>query len=774
MRLFCADVVIAGLRYFCALKSRNRRKSCRFLLTSKKIFKLDTDETSYLIGIGPEGRLGHIYYGAGLTAAGGSYVLRMDEFPYSPDVDPKEKVSFLGYYPFEYPTGGVGDFRPSCVEISNALGQRGCELFYDSNVIESGKPSLAGLPCSFAGDDDAVETLRIHLKDTALNLAVTLLYSVFPHENILTRSVIVANSGSAEGGESFSIKRVLSACLDFDQDSQNEYEMITLPGAWARERHTERFRIHRGNQSAGSLRGVSSAQYQPFVAIAHRNTDEEHGEAVGMSFVYSGNFLVEAEWSQMNQIRVVMGIHPDGFSWELGPGESFTAPEVVFSYSADGLGKMTRQFHDFFRSHLIRSPYLRRDRPVLINNWEATYFDFDTAKLLQLAKAAKNVGIEMFVMDDGWFGERKDDLRSLGDWFVNENKLPGGLPYLVGEVNRLGMKFGIWIEPEMISPDSDLFRAHPDWALQINGRAPSYERMQLVLDITREEMRNYIMERIFGILHSANIEYVKWDMNRALTDAGNFLLPPGRQGELHHRYVLALYDMQERLVTEFPDILLENCSSGGARFDAGELYYSPQIWTSDDTDAIERLRIQQGTAMVFPLSTMGAHVSRCPNEQVGRNTAFKTRGDVALSGTFGYELDIVRLSSEELSMIPGQVEDYHRFHQIIANGDYYRLCSWTDQDPYDVWMSAAKDGSEALVTCVQVLGRPNYRSRIVKLRGLDPKAVYVLERDGEEEGELTGEELMQCGLRFASRGDFMSTRVYLRKIEKAESVELNS
>lgn len=730
----------------------------------KQIFKLDTDRTTYLIGIGPEGLPGHIYYGPRLNRACGTDMLRADEYPYPPSVTPRDKISFMDYYPFEFPTAGVGDFRPACLEVRNARGQRGCELVYDSYAIESGKPRLEGLPCSFPGEDDEVQTLYINLKDAVLGLSVTLLYSVFPRENIITRSAMLANTGTENGGETLHIERILSACLDIDQDGQNEYELITLPGAWGRERHVQRSAVRRGRQSVFSLRGESSHQYQPFAALVRRGTDEEQGEAIGLSFVYSGNFLAETEWSQMNQIRLVMGIHPDGFDWELRPGDSFDAPEVVLSYSAEGIGQMTRQFHDFFRGHMIRSPYLHRNRPILINNWEATYFDFNTEKLLSLAREAKSAGIEMLVMDDGWFGERKDDFRSLGDWFVNEKKLPGGLPYLVEEVNRIGLKFGIWFEPEMVSPDSELFRAHPDWALQLCGRKPSCSRMQLVLDITRQEVRDHIMDQLLSILHSANIEYVKWDMNRALTDVGNLVLPADRQGEIRHRYVLALYEMQERLVTEFPELLLENCSSGGARFDAGELYYSPQIWTSDDTDAIERLRIQEGTAMVFPLSSMGAHVSICPNEQVGRSTPFKTRGDVAMSGTFGYELDIAKLTAEERAQIPGQVADYHRFHGIVADGDYYRLSSWSDSDPFDCWMSVRKDRSEAILTFVQVLGRPNFRSRIVKLRGLDPEAFYAVERDGAAEGERSGEELLRCGLRFPNRGDFTSTQVYLKKI----------
>jgi len=460
---------------------------------------------------------------------------------------------------------------------------------------------------------------------------------------------------------------------------------------------------------------------------------------------------------QFDSVRCMMGMDPYHFRWHLAPGESFQAPEVVLVYSGQGLGHMTRTYHRFYREHLIRSPYCHKKRPILINNWEATYFDFNTEKLLSIAREAARVGIEMLVMDDGWFADRRDDNRALGDWFVNEEKLPGGLGYLAEQVNALGLKFGIWMEPEMISPDSRLFRTHPDWAIQIPGRAPGLCRNQLVLDLSRPEVEEYVWSRIEAILSSANISYLKWDMNRQLADLGSAVTPAG---ELYHRYVLAVYRLQERLVQNFPDLLLENCSGGGARFDPGMLYYSPQIWCSDDTDAVERLKIQEGTALVYPLSCIGAHVSDCPNHAVGRVTPFETRGHVALAGTFGYELDITRIPQADRDSIPAQVEQYHRYNDLIREGDYYRLASYRENGEYDCWQVIAPGGSEVLVTFVQILARPNYHSRRIRLQGLDPAGRY---RTG---GKIYGgDALMYAGLPVENLwGDFRSRLIHLEKL----------
>ena len=597
-----------------------------------KIFKLDTANTSYMIGIVDEEQfVGHIYYGAKIRMQDATYLMHTMENPLVPSINNRERCSFLDTFPMEYPGHGAGDYREGCIRVKTKAGHSVVGLQYESYKILDEKPALEGLPSSFAGNE-ACQTLVLTCKDSILDLEVELLYSVFEKEDIITRSVRVINHSA----DPIYLTKVYSACVDMDD---RDYEWLTLHGSWARERQIERKKLGYGKQSVGSVRGESSHQEHPFIAWMDPDTTQTQGDVYAMHFVYSGNFQAQIEKSQFESIRVTMGINAEDFCWKLKQGECFTAPEVVLTFSSEGMGNMTRNLHDFYRDHMIRSKYTHMKRPILINNWEATYFDFNTEKLLSIAKRASELGIEMLVMDDGWFGHRNDDSTSLGDWFVNEEKITGGLKYLVDEVNKLGLKFGIWMEPEMISPDSKLYEQHPDWAIAIPGRTATLSRNQYVLDLSRKEVRDYVYCMISNILHSANIEYVKWDMNRQLSDMGSYELPADRQGELYHRYVLGVYELQERLITEFPDLLLENCSGGGARFDPGMLYYSPQIWCSDDTDAVERLKIQEGTALMYPLSAMGAHISVCPNHTVGRNTPFETRGNVALAGTFGYYKD---------------------------------------------------------------------------------------------------------------------------------------
>ena len=580
-------------------------------------------------------------------------------------------------------------------------------------------------------------------------------YGIFDEADVITRSVKVVNTGK----EDLYLTKVYSACLDMDN---KDFEAISLHGSWARERQIGTVPVSHGKYSVESIRGESSHQDHPFLALKTKNADQENGEVYAMHFVYSGNFKAQVQSDQFDQVRMTVGIHPEDFTWKLKEGEYFQAPETVLVYSAQGLGQMTRIFHDFYRNHLIRSEYKNQKRPILINNWEATYFDFDTEKLIAIAKQASALGIEMLVMDDGWFGNRYDDNRALGDWFVNEEKLKGGLKYLVDEVNKLGMKFGIWFEPEMISPDSDLYRAHPDYAIAIPGREPSLCRNQYVLDLTRKEVRDYAYECVAKILRSANIEYVKWDMNRQLSDIGSLELPADQMGELYHRYVLAVYEMQERMMTEFPHLLLENCSGGGARFDPGMLYYSPQIWCSDDTDAIERLKIQEGTALIYPLSTMGAHVSDCPNHTVGRVTPFETRGYVALAGTFGYELDVTKIPESDREQIPAQVAMYHKYNDLVREGDYYRIASYAENHYFDCYGVVSKNKKEALYTYVQVLNRPNYHSRRIYLKGLAAEKYYAIEG---EDGTWSGEQLMNAGLLVQNPfGDFKGKLIHLTEV----------
>ena len=714
-----------------------------------KVFKLDTQSTSYMIGLTPEGYAGHIYYGEKLLSDDGYYLMRTGEPPYTPSVNEREKGSFLDFFPMEYPAGGLGDYRESCINIRNEDGSMGAEFLYESHWITKGKPALEGLPASF-GKEDEVETLALVCRDRILGVRITLLYSVFEKEDVITRSVKAENCAD----QHLKLEKVYSACLDLDNEG---FELLTLHGSWARERQIQRRELAYGKQMVSSTKGESSHQEHPFIALVSAGTDQRRGRVYAMNFVYSGNFIGQAELTQFDSVRMVMGIHQEEFSWNLRPGESFQAPEVVMTFSSEGLGKMTRSYHDFYRNHLIRSRYKDRKRPILINNWEATYFNFDTEKLLEIARAAKADGIEMLVMDDGWFGKRSADNCSLGDWVVNEDKIKGGLKHLVDEVAKIGLSFGIWFEPEMISPDSDLYRRHPEWAIQIRGRRATQSRQQYVLDLSNPEVVEYAYESVARILRSAPIRYVKWDMNRQLTDMGSAYLDRDSQEELFHRYVLGVYAMQERLVTEFPDLLLENCSGGGARFDPGMLYYSPQIWCSDDTDAAERLTIQEGTALIYPLSSIGAHVSVCPNHTVGRVTPFETRGNVALAGTFGYELDITKLSKEEHDKVKEQVARYHKYNDLVRNGDYYRIASFRENGHYDCYMVAAKDRSEALVTYVQVRAKANAKSIKLRLEGLKPDTVYRLEGSSEH---YTGDMLTKGGFLFGGFWGDADSRLY--------------
>ena len=714
------------------------------------LFCLETANTSYIIGLADHRTfVGHVYYGRRVRRQDLRYLLRTGEAPFVPSGNERECCSFYDTFPAEYSGNGVGDYRESSIAVRTQAGQHAVMPTYVSYEITDQKPELPGLPSAFDREHTA-QTLILRCRDEVLQLDVDLYYTVFEENDMITRSVRISNQSK----EAVYLTKAYSACMDMDDDA---YEMLTLHGSWARERQMDRRPLGYGKTSVGSIRGESSHQEHPFMAWMKSSTTQTAGEVYAMHFIYSGNFIAQLEKSQFDSIRAVMGIHPADFSWKLESEESFYTPEAVLTFSAEGLGKMTRNFHDFYRNHLIRSKYRNQKRPILINNWEATYFDFDTDKLLDIAREAKKDGIEMLVMDDGWFGKRNKDDSSLGDWVVNEEKIKGGLKNLVDKVNEIGLEFGIWFEPEMISPDSNLYKEHPEWAIQIPGREATESRCQYVLDLSRPEVQDYAYESVAKILRSANIKYVKWDMNRQLSDLGSTYLDEDSQQELFHRYVLGMYAMQERLVQEFPDLLLENCSGGGARFDPGMLYYSPQIWCSDDTDAIERLEIQEGTALIYPLCAMGAHVSVCPNHTVGRVTPFTTRGHVALAGTFGYELDITKLPEEERKLIPEQTAMYHKYHELIRDGEYYRILSYRENHRSDCWAVASEDKNEVLVTYVQVLAQVNMPSRKVRLRGFDPAKKYRLEGTDEV---YSGEMLMNAGFRMKDFwGDFVS-RLY--------------
>lgn len=721
------------------------------------LFTLQAKNTTYVIAVLESGLLAHVYYGSKIVDEDLSYLLKLDKNPWTLKVNQRDAGTIMDSTPFEYPCHGRGDYREPCLMVMDKAGMSTCDLRYVSHKIYAGKPQLTQdgqvLPATFATNEEA-STLEINCIDKVSGLEATLIYTAYCDLDVITRSVRLKNTGT----DSINIRRVLSACVEFETC---DYDMITLNGSWARERIIERAPLHHGKQSVDSVKGESSHQNNPFAALVSHNADEDSGEAFGFNLVYSGNFFAQAEVTQHKHTRFVMGINHFDFNWLLESGAEFTAPEVVMVHSDNGIGGMSRTYHDLYRQHLIRGEYKDKRRPILINNWEATYFNFNTEKLIDIAKEASKLGIEMLVMDDGWFGHRDSDNSSLGDWFVYEKKINGGLKHLVDEVNKLGMKFGIWFEPEMISPDSELYKAHPEWAIQIKGRDMSMSREQYVLDYSNPEVRDYIYGLMKKVLDSANIEYIKWDMNRQLTEVGSTYLPAERQRELWHRYVLGVYDVMNRLTTDYPHILLENCSGGGARFDPAMLYYSPQIWCSDDTDAIERLKIQHGTSICYPVSAMGAHVSDCPNHTVGRTTPFSTRGDVAMVGTFGYELDVTRIPQADRDAIPGQIEEFNKYNPLIRTGDQYRIGNMFKDTTWDAWMFVAKDKSEALFTFVQVLGRPNYPCRLVKLKGLDPKANYKNETTGEVH---SGSALMNAGVVVDINGDFNSMKIHFVRV----------
>ena len=724
-----------------------------------RVFGLENDHIGYYMAIvDEEGFLAHLHYGKKISTKDElCQLLRIKEPPFLPSGNKGERCAFNDSFFWEYPVGGTGDFRESCLNVKNELGQTACSLSFKSYEILKGKPSLKGLPATWGKADDC-ETLLIHCEDKILNLSVTLSYTIFDKIDGITRSAKITNCGD----KILTLTKAYSACLDMD----NQYfDFISLHGSWGRERHIERSPLHHGKTSVSSLRGETSHQENNFFALASKTADYEQGEVFGFSLVYSGNFISQAEINQFDYVRAVTGIHSEGFEWSLPPKEEFTSPEAVIIYSDEGLGKMQRNFHALWNNHLIRSPWKNKERPVLINNWEATYFDFTAEKLISIAEKAAQCGIEMLVMDDGWFGKRNKDNSSLGDWIVNKEKLPGGLERLADRINTLGMKFGIWMEPEMISPDSELYRAHPDWALSVAGREHTLSRNQCVLDFTRKEVRDYIFDTIKNILSSASIAYMKWDMNRVLTNVGSICAQKEKSGELHHRYLLGVYELQERLVSQFPDLLLENCSAGGARFDPGMLYYSPQIWCSDDMDPIERLSIQEGSCLVYPPSSMGAHIGASPNHSCGRKTPFMTRAFVALSGTFGYELDLRKLSEKELALVPHQVELYKAHNELVRSGDYYRIASYSENHEWDSWIFVSGDKTKAMLTIVQVLNHPNFHSRKIRIPGLKEESLYKISMecsDGSKSdlGKWHGDTLMNAGLLLPLFwGDFQSAIV---------------
>lgn len=694
---------------------------------NQRFFTLHTKHSTYQMKVDSLGYLLHLYYGAKNNSSM-EYVLTYADrgFSGNPYAAGADRTYSLDALPQEFPTLGTGDYRNIALDIKNSRGIESTNLLYKKHEIRKGKYALQGLPAVWADEAEA-ETLEIVLADENAGMEVHLLYGVLEEVDVITRSAVIRNVGT----ETVTIEKAAAACLDF---VSGNYDVIRFYGKHAFERNPERTALGHGTIAFGSRRGTSSHQYNPAVILAEQGTTEDAGNCYGMLMVYSGNFFCEAERDQYNQTRLLMGLNDELFSYPLAAGDTFTVPEVILSYSGKGLSALSQQYHNCIRNHVCRSKYVHMSRPVLINSWEAAYFDFTGETIVNLAKEAASLGIDMVVMDDGWFGKRDDDNSSLGDWYVNEKKLGGSLSELIRRVHEQGVRFGIWIEPEMVNEDSDLYRAHPDWAIQIPGRKPIRSRNQLLLDFSRKEVRDQVFEQICAVLDQGEIDYVKWDMNRSMADV--------YAGNLTYDYVLGVYDFMERLTSRYPDMLLEGCSGGGGRFDAGMLYYSPQIWCSDNTDAINRTRIQYGTSFFYPVFAMGAHVSAVPNHQTGRVTSFHTRGVTAMAGTFGYELNPALLSDEEKAQIREQIQTYKKYERLINEGTYWRL-SDPIHDEIAAWMSVSKEQDRALVSVVRLMAEANQAAVYVCLRGLKPEAVYLEEYSGKQ---YSGAALMHTGI----------------------------
>lgn len=716
-------------------------------ISELQLFHLESKHSSYIIQLVKSAYPAHLYWGPRLnTSLFKGQLHRVERGSFSPNFIKEDRTFSFDTLPQEYPSYGTGDFREPAIEVQFQDGSTVMDLKYQYHAIKKGKQGLQGLPSTYVESDLEADTLELHMLDEKSGLKVTLIYSVYNNMDAVTRTVHVENSGE----ETIILNRILSSSVDFHS---SDYDMLQLSGAWARERHLYKRSLTPGIHRIDSKRGSSSHQQNPFLALLSKGASEDNGEVYGFSLVYSGSFLAQAEVDQYGTARVGIGIQPFDFNWTLEPGQTFQAPEAVLVRSGEGLGGMSRIFHRLYRTRLCRGEYRDQARPILINNWEATYFDFNSETIEEISLAGRELGIELFVLDDGWFGERNHDDRSLGDWIENRLKLPDGLEGLGRRITSTGMKFGLWFEPEMVSPDSDLYRRHPDWCLHVAGRNRTVAREQLILDLSRRDVCDYIVDALGKVLSSAPISYVKWDMNRNMTEIGSSLLPAHRQRETAHRYMLGLYDVLERITAQFPHILFESCSGGGGRFDPGMLYYMPQTWTSDDTDAVERLKIQYGTSIVYPASAMGAHVSAVPNHQVERITPLEMRGHVAMSGNFGYELDLTKLSESEKSIVMAQNKQYKELRSLIQFGDFYRLLS-----PFEgndtAWMFVSENKQEAFAAYFKVLSEPSAPLRRLKFKGLDPSKVYRLIETGDLYG---GDALIHYGIPLRDlKGDFQS------------------
>lgn len=711
----------------------------------RKIFKLDTLDSTYAIGI-REGYLIHLYYGKKIPD---DNLLDLPFRGYFATISPKNvhvddyKFS-LDVQPMEYSCNGSGDYRLAALSIKDSMGRTTTDIRYLDHKIYDGKPKLKGLPATYCNDDSEAQTLELITIDKFTGAKVTLYYTAFANYSVVTESVKVENTGK----ETFEIEKVASCCVNFPS---MDYNMINLSGVWSRERRVITRHLAHGIQSVASKRGSSSHNHNPFVALVDDKGGEDFGDVFGFNLVYSGNFSADIETDYLDCTRLVMGINPIDFTWVVEPGDEFQSPEVVMVYSDSGMGKMSRTFHDLYNNNLIRGEWKNKKRPLLINSWEGSGFDFDQETLVRYAKEAKKLGIELLVMDDGWFGHRDSDNSSLGDWFVNESKLKGGLTKLIERVNAEGVQFGIWYEPEMISEDSELYKAHPDWCVHVEGREQSPARQQYVIDMTRQDVRDCIFNQMYDVLSKNNIAYLKWDYNRAITEPASVMLDARHSKEFFHRFILGTYELMDRITSAFPHILFESCAGGGGRFDAGMLYYMPQAWASDNTDPIERLTIQFGTTMCYPASSMGAHVSACDR------TGIETKAAVAMAGTFGYELDPKEMSEEDKEKVKEQVKNYHRYYNVIHFGDLYRIIAPTDDEFKCAWEYVAKDKSEALLTVV-IKNRAPHDFLLIKMKGLDPEKMYRDETDGEI---YSGALLMNAGINLTD-GTLSAGRSFVR------------
>ncbi len=700
-----------------------------------KTLTLQTKNTSYQMKIGNLDYLLHLYYGPAIHDVDMSYqIMQYDRgFSGNPYESRDARTFSLDAQPQEFSTQQQGDFRTSSIEIVNGDGSYSYNGKTAAYQITKGKYQLETLPCVFANDNDTVDSLEIILNDAITNVQVSLLYGVFEEADIITRAVKVTN----QGDKPIHLKKIMSVCLDFLNGAN--FDLLSLPGRYGQERQVERQHMTHHIHTIGSVRGSSSHQQNPFVVLCDQEATEDYGKCYGFSLMYSGNFLAEAELDQYDQLRLVMGINPKQFVYEIKPGKTFEGPEVVMAFTEHGFTGLSHLYHDFYRTNLCKSKFVTEvQRPVLINSWEAAFMDFDDVKLVEIAKAAKNMGVDLLVMDDGWFGKRDDDNSGLGDWFVNKDKIRCGLHKLVEQINDLGMKFGIWFEPEMVSEDSDLYRAHPDWAMEIPGRHGVRSRNQIALDMSRKEVQDYLIKQINSILDDANIYYVKWDINRSLSDIWSNTLPKAKQGEVYHRYILGLYRVMDAIILSHPDILFEGCSGGGGRYDPAMLHYYPQYWVSDNNNPIDRLKLHYGTSFVYPTCTMGAHIS-----DSGKFVPLETKAVVAMCGTFGYELDATHLTKEEQEICWEQSQRFRKYYPILFKGDYYRLTNPFKMGNMTAWQHVTKDKGESLLSVVVTNLTCNGPQEYIRAKGLDPNAMYNV--NGGETA-YSGSALMHAGL----------------------------